>query len=913
MSENQKLLLNKDKRIFAYSLTNFLFLVLVIGSIFYWYELADLREQKAVLVTRQQDQLELVSSHIQSHLEEAAVDTLFLKQIYSLKQYIGDSSEENKLIMELDFLQFLIQKEKYDQVRLLDLEGNELVRVNYNQGDFEIVADEDLQDKSDRYYLQDAKSLELGQIQVSHLDLNMENDEVQTPEKPMIRFVTPALNSNGEISGYLVLNYCAQHILDEVKEGNDSIDQLQFMIFNKDGYWLSHPDDLYEFAFMYGNDDETVFEIDPGLAALIFESEEAQFTYAGRLYAQSTIHVHEVVNQSLANREDIYWKLVSHFDESNFSFFNFLLRPRSIKIIVIFTVVLGIVSVLFGIIRYNRKLSDFRASFAFGIIDNAKEAVIITDRNTNIIYANDSHFAITGYTEPEILGKRPSNFKSGKHDRYFYQKMWSAIHKRGWWSGEIWDRKKDGEFYLKHLSIRSVETKTNEVYYIGYFDDISSVYEIGERYEKLRTIDEDTDLPNHIKLRERIDELIMEEQTHSLVIIKLKNYVELVNSMGEEKVSFLIRKVSIMINEFVSAHNGELYRTDKDEFAVLTLLGMGQLQLQCFSEIYTIFTKPIIDNDYSTHFTAACGATAVDNFEETSDFHIQCARIAVFKAVRTNDGQFVQFTEKLREYYNRILQIRMNLQSALDNDEFILYYQPQVRISDGKLAGVEALLRWESEELGFVSPDEFINIAEQNDMIVNIGNWVIDRVCQQKQKWDAAGLNGFSIALNASPNHFMHADLFEELNSTLNKYGIQGEEIEIEVTEEMLIQDRDLIVRQLEKIRALGIRVALDDFGTGYSSLQYIKSLPIDKLKIDRSFIKDIPESDDGTIAAMAIDLAKRLHLTTIAEGVETEAQREFVREAGCDVIQGFYYSKPLKAEEFILWYLENERVNALA
>jgi diguanylate cyclase (GGDEF)-like protein/PAS domain S-box-containing protein len=539
-------------------------------------------------------------------------------------------------------------------------------------------------------------------------------------------------------------------------------------------------------------------------------------------------------------------------------------------------------------------------------------AVITADRDKCIVDVNLAFCLITGYSLAEVFGRSPTLLSSGKHDANQYQAMWKALDEFGCWSGELLCQHKNGETISEWLTVNALTDMHGEV--TGYhfiFSDMSERKMNEEKVRQLMLYDDLTHLPNRAMFADKINALLVQAgkciECFALVYINLDRFIEINNSLGVhvgDKILFAVGQSILTITE------GEdvAYRMGGDEFAVL-IPGYGKRESieQVVVELSRAIKQPIQVNGKEIQLRVSIGIGRYPVDGETYEELLKSACSAMNQAQLAGGDTYRFFDKSVSLRDERQVILQQDIQAGLSKNEFYMLYQPKYSLSQKRVVGAEALVRWNHSTLGLISPVEFIPLAESNGTVIGMSEWIIDTVCAQIADWRSAGLTLVPVSINISPVHFRRGNLVESLRHGLEKWDILSALMPIEVTEGVVMDTSEKTLQVLEQLKALGFHLSIDDFGTGYSSLKYLKDLPISELKIDRSFIVEIPEdgqSDDLSKTAIPraiIQLASEFNLTVVAEGVETENQKNFLLKNGCDVIQGYLFSRPIPANEFAL------------
>jgi len=538
------------------------------------------------------------------------------------------------------------------------------------------------------------------------------------------------------------------------------------------------------------------------------------------------------------------------------------------------------------------------------VFENTSEGILITNAEHQIVSVNRAFTEITGYSEEEALGKNPSLLQSGRHDEAFYDAMWQVIQATGQWSGEIWNRRKDGEIYPQLLNINTFKNHRNElIHHIGIFSDISNIRNVESQLEHLAHHDALTDLPNRLLCLARLEHELQVAQRSGeqvgVLFLDLDMFKNINDSMGHAKGDHLLKQVARRIRKSIRSED-TFARLGGDEFVMITGNVKSRQGVTLITEnTLALFSHPFIVDNQDVFISASIGISIFPDDGEDSDTLLRNADAAMYRAKSLGRNNYQFYTQALTTQVKERLSIENSLHQALMKNELVLHYQPQYSLDSHQIISVEALLRWNHPEMGMVSPDRFIPVAEETGLIVTIGEWVLKTACRQLKAWQDANCTPMRMAVNLSARQFWKPGLDKLVQSTLTETGIEPANLDLELTESIIMHDTDIIVDTLTSLHETGVELSLDDFGTGYSSLSYIRRFPLDRLKIDRSFIQDIMTNpDDAEMIISIIALGHSMKLKVLAEGVETKEQLLYLQEQGCDEVQGFYFSKPLPADE---------------
>lgn len=556
----------------------------------------------------------------------------------------------------------------------------------------------------------------------------------------------------------------------------------------------------------------------------------------------------------------------------------------------------------------ERYEAERRLRLSAVVYRNTHEGIIITDAEGRIVAANPAFTEITGFKEVEVLGKNPRILASGRQNRNFYQALWTSVLESGGWQGELWNRRKNGELYPEWLTISSVRDEGGQVVnYVGVFSDISQIKNSQAQLEHLAHHDPLTGLPNRLLLCARIDHAIdraLRRNEHVAVLFLDLDRFKLINdSLGHNVGDAILREVAGRLLKLVR-RDDTVARLGGDEFTVVmeSLSDASDAGILADKLIHALI-DPFRCEEHDLFIGVSIGISVFPQDGGTVDKLLSNADSAMYRAKEEGRNVYRFYTEEMtiRAFEHVVLETQ--LRRAIEQNELVLHYQPQLELKSGRVIGAEALVRWQHPELGLVSPSRFIPIAEETGLIELLGEWVLRTACRQMRIWLDAGLPFQVMSVNLAARQFKHPDLPSRMARLIEEAGLDPHWIELEITEGALMNPNDGALDRLHELKRLGFRLAIDDFGTGYSSLAYLKRFPIDKLKIDQSFVREIPDGRaDMEIAVTIMSMARNLGLVVLAEGVETQAQRRFLRDNGCDQAQGYLFSPPLGVDGMAVW-----------
>ena len=552
------------------------------------------------------------------------------------------------------------------------------------------------------------------------------------------------------------------------------------------------------------------------------------------------------------------------------------------------------------------KEAQYELALSDNVFNYATEAIIITDSQNRILKINDAFTNITQYTKDNVIGMTPQELvKSLKHDNNFYDEMWKELNDKGEWSGELWDKRKDGEIFPTHQNIKVIkDCHGHVVQHISIFSDITEKKKTEESIKYLAHFDQLTGLHNRVLFKDRLEHAVLRARRNksivALLFIDLDRFKYVNDTLGHDAGDQLLLNVSHILKESVRAQD-TVSRLGGDEFTViLEDITQGEDAAIVANKIIGAIEKPFEIHNQEVVIGSSIGISLFPDNAETPEEIVKNADIAMYYAKESGRNQYQFYTQELADKSTNKFYMESNLRRGLENDEFEVYYQPQVSTESSKIIGAEALVRWNDPEHGVISPSVFIPVAEESGLIEPLGLWVLQTACKQAARWCRDINPDFCISVNLSSKQLAADNILDSVQTILDESGLSAENLELEITESAIMENPEGGVSQLERVRKLGVSIAIDDFGTGYSSLSYLKRLPITRVKIDRSFLQDVHiNRDDQMIVNAIIMMSKSLGLRVIAEGVEHELQLQYLKNYGCNEYQGYYSSKPVPAEKF--------------
>ncbi|GEM_PF-1268392 len=833
--------------------------------------------------------------------------------------------------------------------------GRELVRVERRNGKLKVVPESELEAKGTRDFFEATIRLKPGEIYLSEFGLDRFVQKLPAPRLQVLRAAVPVFGPAGEVFGIVMLNLDAGPVLNAIS--TDQPYGVLAYVADREGRYLVHPDNSRTLRFDAPDRLGADF---PGLSAADRDGHVAlspmatpdgqRYVAAERIpfdpsHPDNSLHLVYAVPPAVLDAEIA----PTRFNAALGGLISTLLVAIALLLLIrrllsplqkvtaaaeaiaqgerdvpLPTGGSGEIAALVSafrhmldrvterehdILRLNAKLEDrvrertAKLLLAASVFENTSEGVVVTDDRAQILSVNAAFTEITGYTAEEAIGKKPSLLRSEHHDADFYRAMWATLLAEGRWQGEIWNRRKSGEVYLEWLTINRIpETEGIPASYVSVFNDITEQRRKDERIRHLAFHDALTGLPNRSLLQDRLQHAIerarREGSRLSVTFLDLDRFKAINDTLGHDVGDRLLQEVATRIKTRLRAAD-TVARMGGDEFVILmeNLTEPGYC-ISAANDIIADISRPMNIHDHPIQVGASLGLAFFPDDGDDALTLMKHADTAMYAAKADGKGTYRFFRNDMMEQATRRLKLEVELRHAIANGELQLYYQPKVYVETGKICGVEALVRWRHPVLGLVSPADFIPVAEETGLIIDLGDWVLNEACRQAALWQAAALFPV-IAVNVSAKQLQQDTLVERISTLTERHGIPPSRLQVELTESVLMADPKHVSDQLVRLRQIGVTVAVDDFGTGYSSLSYLRRLPIDVLKIDRSFVMNADQNDeDAQIVRTVIALAQALRLDIVAEGIETAAQADLLLAMGCTVAQGYFYARPMPAAD---------------
>ncbi len=619
-------------------------------------------------------------------------------------------------------------------------------------------------------------------------------------------------------------------------------------------------------------------------------------------------------NFDIGKKLPLYWvqKIEQGISENNFHEFEITIDNR------IFSFAANKISDTKTFYFYGREITEKKhyenlLLLSDSVFKNSIEGIVVTNADAVIQRVNPAFEAITGFSAQEAIGQNARLLKSDRHLPEFYKAMWESLEKKGQWSGDIWNRNKNGEAYPEWLSITAITKNRDKISgYVAVFHDMTEIRRSQEKLKFKTYHDGLTGLPNRLLFEDRLERSLSIARKNKFLVgilcLDLDNFKHVNESLGLHMGDLFLQEVGQRISRFFTDKT-TVSRFGGDQFnIILNSLGNAREAMSTATDLMELFQKPFMAKKKEIYANVSIGISLFPADGTTTAALIKNAEIAMHKTKESGKNSYSLFETAMNKKMVKRIELEAGLRHGLEKNEFKLFYQPKIDLTTGKISGMEALVRWDNQERGLISPADFIPLAEETGVIEPLGTWVLNEACIQTKKWHDLGFKFLKVAVNLSSVQFRNKNLSAKVESALEDSGLAPCFLNLEITESLVMTDVETAIDTMNQIAKMGVAFSIDDFGTGYSSLSYLKRFPVSVLKVDQSFVREIPASkDDMAISRTILSMAKSLNMKTVAEGVETQAQLEFMRTNLCDEIQGYYFSPPIPADKFQI-LLEQEK-----
>jgi len=541
------------------------------------------------------------------------------------------------------------------------------------------------------------------------------------------------------------------------------------------------------------------------------------------------------------------------------------------------------------------------------IFETSEESILITDKESKILFFNQAFEKMTGYRKDEVRGKTPRILKSKSHSKEFYVEIWENIKKYGYWSGEIWNRRKDGSLYIQKQTIKALLGRDGAIErYFSVAQDITNLKEQEDRIRLLSYYDVLTSLPNKFLFNDRLIHSIEKSKRHDtktvVLLLDIDRFQHINDALGHDVGDELLRNIAKRISSVTRAQD-TVARLGGDEFAFVLEDSNANEASHVANRILEVIKVPIFIGGTNVEVSGSIGIAIHPDDGLDHPTLIKNCDMAMYASKQGGRNRFSFYNSDMNDKLEKKLKMEMDLREAIERDKLELYFQPLVNIKTLETYGVEALLRWDREGEGFVSPEVFIPLAEECGLIEKIDKWVLDRAFEKLRKWEDEGEVSLKINVNVSAHQFKDEDIVNNMMFLAKKYGVSQKRVVLELTESTIMENPEYAIKIISMLKKIGVSVVLDDFGTGHSSLSYLRQMPFDAIKIDRSFIMDCPKNKDSIeLVNTMISMTKALKISIVAEGVETDEQLKLLKDFECSSAQGYLFSRPLSEHLFFEW-----------
>ena len=855
---------------------------------------------------------------VAADLRLISASMLALAESDALRRLASDEHADTRAPVARDFLAYSNRMKVFDQVRYLDGRGREIVRVDRVPGQSRLVPDTRLQDKSDRYYYRASMPLAPGSVYLSRFDLNEEHGRVEEPHKPVIRFATPVADPSGRTRGVLVLNYLGEDLIANLRQSLAGTSG-QLLLLNTDGYWLVAQTPELEWGFQLSGRGR-FSDAHPELWAAMQAAGRDAVRADDGIYAFTTIHPLVEIEAGLADGAGSSavgpagetgraqaWTAVSFIPAERLAALADERLRTGLTLFAAAVALWAILSLIIARLRINTLRSRALAERLRGLVEQTRDLVFITDRHGRIEYVNPSFEHVTGFSRAEALGQPASILASGEHSAEFYKELWATLERGEVFQGVLTNRTRDGALFYEQKTITPIRDQRNRItHFASTGTDITDQVRTQDRLFHLAYHNPLTELPNRALFRDRLVSAITRSQRSgqmvALMFLDLDHFKNVNDTLGHAAGDLLLKQVAHRLLECVR-ESDTVAHIGGDEFAIiLDDIASDGAAISVAEKIRELFNQNF-GLDHRQVFVGMSIGIALYPLDDTDiDDLIKDADTALYHAKAQGRHRYEFYTPELTRRITERVTIEADLRQGLEEGQFEVRYQPVVDLSSGAIQSTEALLRWRHPTRGLVYPEEFIGILEDSGLIVPVTRWLLADACLANRSLRRETGRDISLAINFSARSFLgHQEALEPVLEMIGKGLIKPDHLVIEITESVLLENTGTVLPTLRHLRELGVRIAIDDFGTGYSSLTYLRQFPIDIVKIDREFIRHLPDSaDDRALVTGIIAIAHGLGIKVVAEGVETREQRDYLRALGCDSVQGFLFSRAVALKDSI-------------
>ncbi|MES9991512.1 MAG: EAL domain-containing protein [Candidatus Thiodiazotropha sp.] len=882
-------------------------------------------EQNAIKMNQYVNQV--LSLKLQQNLRNLIGDARMLASNPLLPRALSNPSGTDARLLAEQWIGFSAQKRIYDQIRLLDLHGQETLRVNLTLDGANAVPREALQNKANRYYFKDAMALPIGQIYLSPLDLNIENNKIELPIKPMQRIAVSVVDANNSKVGLLVLNYLAENLMREI-DTYSVMAESKNLLLNQKGYFLHGMTRDREWLFMYPKQDQN-----KGIFTNTYANawQAMQRNRNGQLKTdQGIFNFHWLATDELTQGSQMFNRrlvIVSLVSKQQLLALKAPYTKAAWGVTLLGFPAIFVFAALISYFRL-RELSAFERLQQTEanqrlILESVGEGILGIDAHGRLTFANSRAETLTGYPQNEMLG-RPLHSLIHRCEKNHSQHRAKACPlqecltqgKSHLHENDTFIRKNCDPIPVEYICNPIIKNGMNQGGVLSFFD-ITARKQAEQRIEYLAFYDPLTNLPNKRLFLDRLKQQLAaarnNNQVSALLYIDIDRFKQINDALGHTSGDRILTETAQRL-KYITQEGDTVAHIGSDEFTMLLANQAADSEQIAHNaqitadEIMLILQQPYYLDRDTVRMTVSIGITLFPFDHEDASTILAQADTAVANA--KNDGRFTTrfFRTEMEQATKDWLLIHNRMLEALAHDAFTLVYQPKVE-QHRRIIGIEALLRWNDEALGIVKPIDFIPIAEQSGLILQINNYVLNQVCRQIKLWSDDNLLQTlgHIAINVSPTQFINGDFVEYILEHIQRSGIAANKLELEITEQTLVTDTTDVRDKLLALRKHGIRFSIDDFGTGYSSLAYLQQLPLDRLKIDRAFITNVDKIlERQKLVEAIVTIAKGLAIDVIAEGVETEEELNYLLNVGCHEFQGYHFYPPMGADMITRLLREN-------